>query len=115
MLFIIIPFVIIFFLILAGAFAVILLFKMFGGAAYSRTKNLLSKKKQAQAEFITKREQLMLRASGPYTNYFATFRLSENDSIEFPIPKRLFKKLKSGHTGTLTYLGDTFYSYKINK
>ncbi|MBP3495913.1 MAG: DUF2500 family protein [Clostridia bacterium] len=98
-----------------GVFAVILLFKLFGGAAYSSTKNLLSKKKIVQAEFITKREQLMLRASGPYTNYFATFRLSENDSIEFPIPKRLYKKLKSGHTGTLTYLGNTFYSYKINK
>ena len=70
-----------------------------------------TKTKQAEAVIINKRKREMYRSSGIYTNYFVLFRLGENDTMELPVNKKLFKADNLGKSGILTYKGEIFISF----
>ena len=74
-----------------------------------------SETKKTRATVLNKRKQDMLRSSGPYTNYYIYFQLSENDKMEFPVNKRLYKRANVGDTGTLTYKGMYFVGFAFDK
>ncbi|MBQ8145776.1 MAG: DUF2500 domain-containing protein [Clostridia bacterium] len=98
-------------LIILGA--VVLLFRMMlaGASTYIKTPT----QKNVNATVIGKRKQDMMRSSGAYTNYFVLFDLGQNDRLEFPVSKHLYKKCNPGDTGKLSYKGSIFLSFALDR
>ncbi len=98
-------------LIILGA--VVFLFRMMfsGASTYIKTPT----QKNVSATVINKRKQDMMRSSGVYTNYFVLFDLGQNDRLEFPVSKHLYKKCNSGDTGKLSYKGSIFVSFIFDR
>ena len=95
-----------------GGAVVLLLRVIFAGAStYIKTPV----QKNVKARVISKRKQDMLRASGPYTNYYILFDLGNNDKLEFSVGKHLYKKCNSEDKGSLSFKGGIFISFTLDK
>ena len=98
--------------LLVAMCALTLLFR----AGFSGTVSFIkAKSRESKAKILNRRKQDMLRASGPYTNYFILFGLEGNDRIELPVSKRLYKKAQIGKTGILTYKGSYFIDFVFDE
>lgn len=100
--------VIIAIVIVVIAIAIVLISRVFfaGSITFVKTKS-----KTVSAVVLNKRKKDMLRSSGVYTNYFMLFDLGNNDKLELPINKKLYKRTELGQKGTLTYKGGYFISF----
>ena len=93
-------------LVIGGGVVFLLRILFAGSVTYIKTPT----QKNVDATVISKRKQDMMRSSGVYTNYFILFKIGENDSLEFPVSKHLYKKCNSGDKGKLSYKGSIFMS-----
>lgn len=98
-------------LVIGGGVVFLLRILFAGSVTYIKTPT----QKNVDATVISKRKQDMMRSTGAYTNYFILFKLGENDSLEFPVGKHLYKKCNSGDKGKLSYKGSIFMSFVLEK
>lgn len=103
--------VIIFVIALVGV-GVVLLSRVFFAGTLSFVK---TKSKSVNAVILGKRKKDMYRASGIYTNHFILFDLGNGDKMELPVNKRLFREDNIGKSGILTYKGEIFVSFVLEK
>ena len=97
--------------IIGGAVLLLLRVVFAGASTYIKTPV----QKNVKARVISKRKQDMLRASGPYTNYYILFDLGNNDKLEFSVGKHLYKKCNSEDKGSLSFKGGIFISFTLDK
>lgn len=103
--------VIVFVIALVGIGAVLLSRVFFAGTlSFVKTKS-----KSVPAVILGKRKKDMLRPSGIYTIYFVCFDLGNGDKMELPVDKKLFKADNLGQRGILTYKGEIFVSFVLEK
>lgn len=102
-------------LIILVLLSVSTIFFIFGGSLFSEIKYVKNRKIKPNVTVLGKRDKLMLRQSGPYTNYFVTFKLAEDDILELPVSKKLYKTVQYGDVGELEYYGDRFYSFTMER
>ena len=89
---------------------------LFGRAVFSGSLGFIkTKTKEAKATVRGKYKVDKLRSSGVYTVYFMRFQLSENDSMEVPVSKKIFKKAMPNDTGTLFYKGSYFVDFILDR
>lgn len=104
--------IIILILIIFVSIAAILMSRIIFAGSVTFLKN---KAKSVPATVLNKRKQDMFRTSGLYTNYFILFDLGNNDRMELPVNKRLYRQSAIGQKGILTYKGGLFISFKDEK
>lgn len=92
--------------------AIVLLLRVLFAGSLGMVK---TKTKCATATVRGKYKVDKMRSSGVYTIYFMRFELSKDDTIELPVPKKIFKKAPPGTEGTLYYKGSYFVDFVINE